>query len=52
MTSETEEAYTSKSSFLDNYLVPKYGEKPKRYKFSGKRIGRGLYKKSRDTVRD
>lgn len=41
---ETEESYTSKSSFLDNDLLPKYGEKPREYKFSGKRINRGLYK--------
>ncbi|MGK7885357.1 MAG: RNA-guided endonuclease InsQ/TnpB family protein [Crocosphaera sp.] len=40
---ETEEAYTSRASFLDNDLVPKYGEKPKGYKFSGNRIKRGLY---------
>jgi putative transposase len=25
----TEEAYTSKASFLDDDLVPKYGEKPR-----------------------
>ncbi len=43
---ETEESYTSKSSFLDNDELPKFsGEKPAReYKFSGKRIKRGLYK--------
>ena len=41
---ETEEAYTSKSSFLDNDLVPKYGEKPKGYRFLGKRVKRGLYR--------
>ncbi len=42
---ETEESYTSKSSFLDNDELPKYGEKPvQEYKFSGKRIKRGLYK--------
>lgn len=41
---ETEEAYSSKSSFLDNDLVPKYGEKPKGYKFSGRRVKRGLYR--------
>jgi len=40
---EIEEAYSSQASFLDNDLVPKYGEKPKGYKFSGKRIKRGLY---------
>ena len=44
---ETEEAYTSKSSFLDNDLVPKYGEKPKGYKFSGRRIKRGLYRSAK-----
>ncbi|MDJ0597702.1 MAG: transposase [Crocosphaera sp.] len=40
---EIDEAYSSKASFLDNDLVPNYGEKPKGYKFSGKRIKRGLY---------
>jgi IS605 OrfB family transposase len=48
---ETEESYTSKSSFLDNVLLPKFGEKPigdslavrLRYEFAGKRIKRGLY---------
>ena len=44
---ETEEAYSSKSSFLDNDLVPKYGEKPKGYKFSGRRVKRGLYRSSK-----
>ncbi|MGL6344740.1 MAG: RNA-guided endonuclease InsQ/TnpB family protein [Waterburya sp.] len=47
---ETEEAYTSKSSFLDNDLVPKYGEKPKGYKFSGKRVKRGLYRSAKGIV--
>ena len=41
---ETEESYTSKSSFLDGDLLPKYGEKPKEYKFSGKRVEPGLYR--------
>lgn len=41
---QTEEAYSSKSSFLDNDLVPKYGEKPKGYEFSGRRVKRGLYR--------
>ncbi|WP_107667319.1 RNA-guided endonuclease TnpB family protein [Cyanothece sp. BG0011] len=40
---EIDEAYSSKASFLDNDLVPNYGEKPQGYKFSGKRIKRGLY---------
>ncbi|WP_107668965.1 transposase [Cyanothece sp. BG0011] len=41
---EIDEAYSSKASFLDDDLVPNYGEKPKGYKFSGKRFKRGLYK--------
>lgn len=40
---ETEEAYTSKSDFLSHDLLFKFGEKPKEYKFSGRRITRGLY---------
>lgn len=52
---ETEESYTSKSSFLDNEILPTYDEKLKEqeYKFSGKRgqrkknklhnLGRGGY---------
>lgn len=39
----TEEAYTSKASFLDGDSLPKYGEKPKGWKASGKRVKRGLY---------
>ncbi len=42
---ETEESYTSKSSFFDNDILPTYGEETEAtYKFSGKRIKRGLYK--------
>jgi putative transposase len=41
---ETEESYTSKASFLDSDALPKYGEKPERWKESGKRIQRGLYR--------
>ena len=46
---ETEESYTSKSSFLDNDFLPIYGEKPEGWKPSGKRgqkgdkLGRGQY---------
>ena len=40
---ETEEAYTSKSDFLARDEIFKFGEKPKEYKFSGKRINRGTY---------
>jgi len=44
----TEEAYTSKASFIDHDPLPAYDEgvKPQ---FSGKRIGRGLYR-SGDTT--
>ncbi len=41
---ETEEAYTSKSDFLAGDLLFKFGEKPKEYKFSGRRITRGAYR--------
>ena len=47
---ETEEAYTSKASFLDGDSLPKYGEKPEGWKASGKRIKRGLYKSADGTV--
>lgn len=40
---ETEESYTSKASFLDNDFLPKFGEKPERWKESGKRLLRGEY---------
>lgn len=39
-----EESYTSKASFFDNDEIPKYNPNaPKEYKFSGKRVKRGLY---------
>jgi IS605 OrfB family transposase len=41
---QTEEAYTSKSSFFDGDELPKHGEKPEGYKPSGKRVKRGLYR--------
>ena len=47
---ETEESYTSKTSFLDDDFLPTLGEKPQGWKASGKRgkkgdgIGRGQYK--------
>ena len=43
---ETEEAYTSKASFVDNDELPKHGEKPIGYKPSGRRVKRGLYRAS------
>ncbi|OKH41546.1 RNA-guided endonuclease InsQ/TnpB family protein, partial [Scytonema sp. HK-05] len=41
---ETEESYTSKASFLDNDMLPKYGEKPERWQSSGMRVKRGLFR--------
>lgn len=47
---EQEESYTSKSSFLDNDILPEYkAEQPYLGKFSGKRIHRGLYQ-SKDGI--
>lgn len=46
----TEESYTSKASFLDNDILPKYNkDNQDKYVFSGKRIKRGMYK-SKDGV--
>ncbi len=40
-----EESYTSKASFFDSDEIPKYNQdNPIDYKFSGRRIKRGLYK--------
>ena len=40
-----EESYTSKSSFIDNDFIPTFKSSTElNYKFSGKRIKRGLYK--------
>jgi putative transposase len=47
---ETEEAYTSKASFLDGDSLPRYGEKPSGWKASGKRIKRGLYRSANGAV--
>ena len=41
----SEESYTSKASFVDYDDIPIFvPEKKKKYKFSGKRIKRGIYK--------
>lgn len=40
---ETEESYTSKTSFLDDDFLPTWGEKPPSWKPSGKRVKRGQY---------
>jgi len=41
---ETEESYTSKTSFLDNDFLPTFGAKPEGWKESGRRVSRGLYR--------
>ena len=47
---EQEESYTSKSSFIDNDILPEYkAEHPYLGKFSGKRVHRGLYQ-SKDGI--
>ena len=46
----SEEAYTSKASFLDGDSLPKYGEKPEGWKASGKRVQRGLYRSGNGLV--
>ncbi len=43
----TEEAYTSKASYLDGDRLYKHGEKPNGWKPSGQRVTRGMYR-SRD----
>lgn len=48
---EQEESYTSKSSYLDNDVLPVYkAEQPYAGAFSGKRIYRGLYKSANGTT--
>jgi putative transposase len=41
---ETEEAYTSKASFVDGDSLPKHGEKPVGWKSSGRRVKRGMFR--------
>ncbi|AFZ33886.1 transposase, IS605 OrfB family [Stanieria cyanosphaera PCC 7437] len=41
---ETEEAYTSKSDYLAEDCLFKFGEKPEQYRFSVRRITRGNYR--------
>ncbi len=40
----TEESYTSLASFLDDDVIPNYQQGFSNYKFSGRRIKRGMYK--------
>lgn len=47
---KSEESYTSKASFLDNDEIPVYEEGMNiKYRFSGKRIKRGMYQSSDGT---
>ncbi|MEQ9551127.1 MAG: transposase [Coleofasciculus sp. G3-WIS-01] len=41
---ETEESYTSKASFLDNDLLPVFGNKLEGWSKGGKRTKRGMYR--------
>ncbi|MBO3462877.1 RNA-guided endonuclease TnpB family protein [Aetokthonos hydrillicola Thurmond2011] len=43
----TEEAYTSRVSFLDDDSLYKFGEKPNGWKPSGQRVTRGTYKSAK-----
>lgn len=47
---EVNEAYTSKASFLDDDLIPEYGNKPKGWKPSGKRIATKLYRTAKGWI--
>lgn len=48
---EQEESYTSKSSFFDIDILPKFkADKPQTYSFLGKRIKRGLYQTSKGYI--
>ena len=40
---EQEESYTSQASFWDQDVIPVYGRTDETYKFSGRRIHRGMY---------
>lgn len=45
----TEEAYTSRASFLERDPLPPYGEEGE-WRFSGKRIYRGLYRSTKGLI--
>jgi putative transposase len=47
---ETEEAYTSKASYLDGDSLPRFGEKPDGWKASGRRVRRGLYQSADGSI--
>ena len=45
---ETEESYSSKTSFLDGDYLPALGAKPQDWKPSGRRVKRGLYRTAKN----
>ena len=47
---EVNEAYTSKASFLDGDFIPEYGNKPKGWKPSGRRIAIKLYRTAKKWI--
>ena len=47
---ETEESYTSQSSFLDGDTLPKFREKPEGWQSSGKRVNRGLFRTAKNIL--
>ena len=47
---EQEESYTSKASFMDSDYIPTYGMDDEKASFSGKRIGRGIYRTADNTI--
>ena len=49
---EQEESYTSKASYIDNDDIPVFNKSNTKYKFSGRRIKRGLYKTKDNKIID
>ncbi len=47
---EVNEAYTSKASFLDDDFIPEYGNRPKGWKPSGRRIATKLYRTAKKWI--
>lgn len=45
-----EESYTSQASFIDGDYIPTYGRDDEKASFSGKRLGRGLYRTGDGTI--
>ena len=47
---ETEESYSSKASFLDGDEIPVFGNKPEKWKASGKRTATKLYRTAKGWI--